>query len=96
MLAGRAFEAGSGTIYTVTASGKVREGDIIRVGAVSGMPAALVACTGSEQDWVMRQQTEIDTSRAQVNAANLGRELFGTLRRNMLHAEEGAITWLQG
>ena len=31
---------------------------------------------------------------AEVNAHDLGRDLFGGMRRNVRSAEEGAITWL--
>jgi phosphogluconate dehydratase len=33
-------------------------------------------------------------SKRQSNAHGIGRELFGGMRRNVLSAEEGAVTWL--
>ena len=33
-------------------------------------------------------------SAVEINAHGLGRELFGGMRRNVLSAEEGAVTWL--
>ena len=70
--------------------GKVRTGDVIRLDAVAGTLAALV----DAKTWALREQAVLSSEQAEVNAHGLGRELFGGMRRNVLTAEEGAITWL--
>ncbi|HEY9105188.1 MAG TPA: phosphogluconate dehydratase [Roseateles sp.] len=69
---------------------KLRDGDVVRVCAVNGVLAALVG----EAEWAARENATLDPAEADVNAHGLGRELFAGLRRNVLSAEEGAITWL--
>ncbi|MFG6487733.1 phosphogluconate dehydratase [Roseateles sp. BYS78W] len=69
---------------------KLRDGDVVRVCAVNGVLAALV----DEAEWNARDNVKLDPAEADVNAHGLGRELFAGLRRNVLSAEEGAITWL--
>jgi phosphogluconate dehydratase len=70
--------------------GKVRSGDMIRLDAVAGTLNALVDAA----EWAAREIGDIPVERASDNAHGLGRELFGGMRRNVLTAEEGAITWL--
>jgi phosphogluconate dehydratase len=78
--------------------GKVRNGDIIRLDAVAGTLNALV----DEAEWESRGKREDNDPRAaalsleqrHINAHGMGRELFGGMRRNVLSAEEGAVTWL--
>ncbi len=70
--------------------GKVRSGDVIRLDAVAGTLAALV----DEATWAAREHAVFSEEQAGVNAHGLGRELFGGMRRNVLTAEEGAVTWL--
>ncbi|MDP3821869.1 MAG: phosphogluconate dehydratase [Burkholderiales bacterium] len=70
--------------------GKVRTGDVIRLDAVAGTLAALV----DEKTWAAREHAVLSDEQAEVNAHGLGRELFGGMRRNVLTAEEGAVTWL--
>jgi phosphogluconate dehydratase len=70
--------------------GKVRTGDVIRLDAVAGTLAALV----DEATWAAREQAVLSSEQAEVNAHGLGRELFGGMRRHVLTAEEGAVTWL--
>ena len=70
--------------------GKVRTGDVIRLDAVAGTLNALV----DETVWAAREIGDIPAERAHDNAHGIGRELFGGMRRNVLTAEEGAITWL--
>ncbi len=70
--------------------GRVREGDVIRVDAIEGTLQALVA----DDAWALRAQAEICAKQAASNAVDLGRDLFGGMRRNVLTAEEGAVTWL--
>ncbi|MFN3860138.1 MAG: phosphogluconate dehydratase [Roseateles sp.] len=69
---------------------KLRDGDVVRVCAVNGVLTALV----DEAEWAARENAKLDPAEADVNAHGLGRELFAGLRRNVLSAEEGAITWL--
>lgn len=70
--------------------GKVRNGDVIHLDAVAGTLNALV----DETEWAAREIGGLSAERAHDNAHGLGRELFGGMRRNVLTAEEGAITWL--
>ncbi len=69
---------------------KLRDGDVVRVCAVNGVLAALV----DEAEWAARENVALAPAEADVNAHGLGRELFAGLRRNVLSAEEGAVTWL--
>ncbi len=69
---------------------KVRTGDIIRLNATVGMVNVLV----DEDEWAEREVEELSDIKRQNNSHGLGRELFGGMRRNVLSAEEGAITWL--
>jgi phosphogluconate dehydratase len=70
--------------------GRVRDGDIIRVDAVSGSLKALV----DDEEWAVRASATISEGQTEVNTHDLGRDLFGGFRRNVLSAEEGAVTWL--
>jgi phosphogluconate dehydratase len=70
--------------------GKVRTGDRIRLDADAGTLAALV----DPAEWATRQVVELGPRQRDINAHGLGRELFGGMRRNVLSAEEGAVTWL--
>jgi phosphogluconate dehydratase len=70
--------------------GKVRDGDIIRLDAVAGTLNALVDAA----EWAARDMARLTELNAYTNAHTLGRELFGGMRRNVLTAEEGAVTWL--
>jgi len=69
---------------------KLRDGDVVRVCAVNGVLAALV----DDAEWAAREVAHLDPDEADVNGHGLGRELFAGLRRNVLTAEEGAVTWL--
>ncbi|HEY0562840.1 MAG TPA: phosphogluconate dehydratase, partial [Methylophilus sp.] len=69
---------------------KVRTGDIIRLNAKVGMVNVLV----DEDVWAEREVEELSDAKRQHNAHGIGRELFGGMRRNVLSAEEGAVTWL--
>lgn len=69
---------------------KVRNGDIIRLNATVGMVNVLV----DEDEWAERQVAELPDSKRHNNAHGFGRELFGGMRKNVLSAEEGAVTWL--
>lgn len=69
---------------------KIRNGDIIRLNATVGTLNALV----DEDTWAEREVEELSDSKRHHNAHDIGRELFGGMRKNVLSAEEGAITWL--
>lgn len=69
---------------------KIRNGDIIRLNAAVGTLNALV----DEDTWAEREVEELSDSKRHNNSHGIGRELFGGMRRNVLSAEEGAITWL--
>ena len=69
---------------------KVRDGDIIRVDADSGVLHALV----DDGIWAARESATLDSEQADIDAHDLGRELFAGMRRNVSSAEDGAITWL--
>jgi phosphogluconate dehydratase len=70
--------------------GKVRTGDLIRLDADAGTLTALV----DPVVWASREVTDLPPAQAEGNAHDLGRELFGGMRRNVRTAEEGAVTWL--
>jgi phosphogluconate dehydratase len=69
---------------------RVRDGDVIRLDAVMGTLDALV----DETEWAARVPATLMPDAAETNAHDLGRELFGGMRRTVRSAEEGAITWL--
>lgn len=69
---------------------KVRDGDVIRLDAVMGTLDVL----GHDATWAARTTATITPEHAAENAHDLGRELFGGMRRNVTSAEEGAVTWL--
>ncbi|MGB2831530.1 MAG: phosphogluconate dehydratase [Methylotenera sp.] len=69
---------------------KVRTGDIIRLNATVGMVNVLV----DEDVWAEREVEELSDIKRHNNSHGFGRELFGGMRRNVLSAEEGAVTWL--
>ena len=70
--------------------GKIRTGDLIRLDAVAGTLDALV----DPAQWSAREPATLSERQRDINAHGLGRELFGGMRRSVLSAEEGAITWL--
>jgi phosphogluconate dehydratase len=70
--------------------GKVRDGDLIRLDADAGTLDALV----DPAEWAARSPVHIDPADAEANTHDLGRDLFGGMRRTVRSAEEGAITWL--
>ena len=47
-----------------------------------------------EDVWRAREVEELTDAKRFSNAHGMGRELFGGMRRNVLTAEEGAVTWL--
>jgi phosphogluconate dehydratase len=70
--------------------GKVRNGDLLRLDAVTGQLDALVPADA----WAARDVPSLPAAQAGMNGHDFGRELFGGLRRNVRSAEEGAVTWL--
>jgi len=70
--------------------GKLRDGDLVRLDAVTGELLALVP----EAEWAARELAQITHEQAAQNGQGLGRELFAGLRRNVRTAEEGAVSWL--
>jgi phosphogluconate dehydratase len=69
---------------------KVRDGDVIRVDAVTGELKVLVG----DAEWAARP---VDVMPADLRASNgigMGRELFAGMRRHALTAEEGALSWM--
>lgn len=70
--------------------GRVRCGDVIRLDARGGTLNALVPA----EEWAARPQASIGDTQSEDNSHGLGRDLFGGMRRNVLSAEEGAVTWL--
>jgi len=69
---------------------KVRTGDIVRLNAKVGMVNVLV----DEDIWEEREVEVLSDAKRHQNEHGIGRELFGGMRKNVLSAEEGAITWL--
>jgi phosphogluconate dehydratase len=69
---------------------KLRDGDRIRLDAKQGTLQALVP----DEEWDARKPAEMPQALRESNARGLGRELFASMRRNALAAEEGACTWL--
>jgi phosphogluconate dehydratase len=63
---------------------------VIRLDSNAGTLVALV----DDATWAAREAAQITIDAQRVNAHDLGRELFAGMRRNVLTAEEGAITWL--
>ena len=57
---------------------------------VAGTLNALV----DEDVWRARAIEELSDAKRFANAHGMGRELFGGMRKNVLTAEEGAVTWL--
>ena len=69
---------------------KVRDGDVIRLDAVSGDLTVRVP----EADWAVRPTAVMPDSLRQADALGMGRELFTGMRRSALTAEQGALSWL--
>jgi phosphogluconate dehydratase len=69
---------------------KLQEGDVVRLDAPAGTLQAMV----SAADWAARPVATMTEEQTQSNGIGMGRELFASMRRNALTAEEGACTWL--
>jgi phosphogluconate dehydratase len=69
---------------------RLRDGDRVRLDANAGTLQALVP----EAEWAARALAVPDAAHTETHAHDLGRELFAGMRRNVLSAEEGAISWM--
>jgi phosphogluconate dehydratase len=69
---------------------RVRDGDVIRLDANTGSLQVLL----TDLEWAARDVLPMPASLRQANGLGMGRELFASMRRNALSAEEGACSWL--
>ncbi|MBU3735472.1 MAG: phosphogluconate dehydratase [Methylobacterium sp.] len=69
---------------------KVRDGDVIRLNALTGELNVLI----SDAEWTAREPARMPQHLKTNNAGGIGRELFANMRHNATAAEEGACTWL--
>ena len=69
---------------------KLKEGDVIRIDAKNGSMNVLI----DDNEWSERRPAILNEKSKTNNGHGIGRELFGNMRKNVLSAEEGAITWL--
>jgi phosphogluconate dehydratase len=69
---------------------RVRDGDVVRVDALTGELKVLVA----EAEWAARPVETMPAGLRASNAVGMGRELFTGMRRHALTAEEGALSWM--
>jgi len=69
---------------------KVRDGDLIRLDALTGRLEVLV----NAEEWDSRDLAEMPKELREANGIGMGRELFAGMRNNALTPEEGACTWL--
>ena len=69
---------------------KVRDGDVIRVDALTGELLVLVP----DAEWAMRPVSVMPDELRQRNGVGMGRGLFTAMRRQALTAEEGALSWM--
>ena len=69
---------------------KVADGDMVRLDAVAGTLDVLI----SDDDWAARSTATMTPQAVAIHAHDLGRELFGGMRKNVSSAEQGACSWL--
>ena len=69
---------------------KVRDGDVIRVDALTGELRVLV----DDAEWAARPVDVMPEDLRQRNGIGMGRGLFAGMRRHALTAEEGAMSWM--
>ncbi len=69
---------------------KVRDGDVIRLDALTGDLNVLV----SAEQWAVRPIDTMPLALGETDAHGMGRELFSHMRRSALTAEEGALSWM--
>jgi phosphogluconate dehydratase len=70
---------------------KVRDGDLVRVDALTGQLRVLVA---DEAEWDARPVSQMPEELKRRNAIGMGRGLFANMRARALTAEEGAMSWM--
>jgi phosphogluconate dehydratase len=69
---------------------RLRDGDIIRLDANAGTLQVLLP----DAEWAARELLPMPDALRAANGVGMGRELFASMRRNALTAEEGACSWL--
>ena len=69
---------------------KVRDGDVIRLDALTGDLNVLVAA----DQWAARAIDIMPLALRKADGVGMGRELFTNMRRSALTAEEGALSWI--
>ena len=69
---------------------KVRDGDVIRLDALTGDLTVQVP----EAEWAARPTVVMPDALRHANALGVGRELFTGMRRSALTAEKGALSWM--
>ena len=70
--------------------GRVRDGDVIRLDALTGELNVLVP----GDQWANRAIDTMPPLLRQNDSQGMGRELFTNMRRSALTAEEGALSWI--
>ncbi len=69
---------------------KVRDGDMLRLDALTGELLVLVP----DAEWRARPVEAMPDALRQANACGMGRELFTGMRRGVSTAEQGALSWM--
>ncbi len=69
---------------------KVRDGDVIRLDALTGELKVLV----SVDEWAARPVDSMPPALVEADNHGMGRELFSHMRRSATAAEEGALSWM--
>ena len=69
---------------------KVRDGDVIRLDALTGELNVLL----SADEWNKREADSMPLALRDESGHGMGRELFTGMRRSALTAEEGALSWI--
>ena len=69
---------------------KVRDGDVIRLDALTGDLNVLV----SKDEWAARTVDIMPPALRESDSQGMGRELFTNMRRSATTAEEGALSWI--
>ena len=69
---------------------KVRDGDVIRLDALTGDLMVRVP----DDEWAARPVDAMPLALRESDGRGMGRELFAHMRRSALTAEEGALSWV--
>jgi phosphogluconate dehydratase len=69
---------------------KVRDGDVVRLDALTGQLNVLV----SKDEWAARTIDAMPLALRETGSQGMGRELFTNMRRSATTAEEGALSWI--